>query len=391
MKKVTVKWNRRLESGHLWVFANEVVSSFSQYEKGEIVRIYDQKGRFRATGYINPNSLITIRILSREDEEINREFFVNKIRRANDYRASIGYKKFDSYRLIYGESDGLPGLVIDKYRNYFSVQLLTAGMERLFTFVKFALLELFSVDGIVLRNDTSMRELEGLPQYKEVVYGNIEDRVAISEDGIFYKLDLLEGQKTGFFLDQRINRIYLRKLVEKDKIIRALDCFSYSGGWALNAVYNRTNVDITAVDISEKACILIRENAALNKKNINVLKTDVFDFLRTKLREGDRYDLIILDPPAFIKSRTKIKEGVRGYKEINLTAMKLLGPGGILVTASCSHHLSRDNFIQLLRDAATDSGRQFRIIKMSGQSEDHPFLLSMPETEYLKTFFLKLY
>lgn len=390
MKKVTIKWNKRLDYGHQWIFSNEVISSFSHYEKGELVRIHDHQGRFRAVGYINPNSLIAIRILSRQDEDINKHFIERKIDNALNYRHAVGVSKYDSYRLVYGEADGLSGLIVDIYKDYLSVQLLTVGIERLFPVIKDVLLERFLPKAIVVRNDTSIRELEGLPLYKDVVYGSVDEMPVIQEDGVSYRVDILEGQKTGFFLDQRSNRLFLRKLICEDREIKAIDCFSYSGGWALSAMFKKNNLDILAVDISEKALGLVRENATLNNVKVNTLKTDVFHFLRSKRQEDERYDLIILDPPAFIKSKAKIKEGVKGYKEINLSAMKLLSKEGILVTSSCSHHLSREMFLQLLQEAAADCNKQFKIIKMAGQAEDHPVLLSMKETDYLKTYFLKI-
>lgn len=390
MKKVTVKWSNRLDSGHLWIFANEVVSALSHYEKGEVVRIFDHRGRFKGIGYINPNSLIAVRIITKDDEEIDKNFFEKRVKKALDYRKSLSYTQYDSFRLVFAESDGLPGIIIDKYCQYFSVQVLTAGMEKLLPYIKDCLIELFAPKGIVLRNDSAIRELEGLPLCKDVIFGVIDSMPVIEEKGVFYKVDLMEGQKTGFFLDQRVNRIYLRDIIERGKVLNALDCFSYSGGWALSAVYKNDNIKMTAVDISERSFRFMKENMSVNKCEIDVIKEDVFDYLRKAKKEGINFDLIILDPPAFIKSKSKIKEGIKGYKEINLAAMKLLSPEGVLVTSSCSHHLSREAFLEVLKEAARDCQRQFKIIKMSGQSEDHPVLLSMPETEYLKTFFLKV-
>lgn len=390
MKKVVVKWNSRLKSGHLWIFANEIISSLSDFDVGEVVRICDEKGNFRGIGYINPKSLIAVRILSKEDVEPNKKFFTKRVKEAIEYRNIIGFANYNSYRLIFGESDGLPGLIVDRYADYLAIQILSAGMERLFPVFKDVIIELLAPKGIVLRNDSKIRELEGLPLYKEVIYGNVLENPVIEERGVFYKVDLIEGQKTGFFLDQRPNRIYLRELIDPGKEIEALDCFSYSGGWAFSVLYKNKSVKMTAVDISKKSLDLVIENGILNNAPIETVREDVFDFLREARRQSRSFDLIILDPPAFIKNKLKMREGMRGYKEINLAAMKLLKPGGLLVTASCSHNLSRENFLEVLKDAAKDAKRQFRIIKMAGQSEDHPVLLSMPETEYLKTFFLKL-
>lgn len=389
MKKVIVKWNKRHIDRHLWIFSNEIISDLKSYEKGDLVKIVDQKGKFRGTGYINPNSLIAIRILSYEDEEINKDFFKKRVNNAVVYRTSVGADTFDSYRVIFGEADGLPGIIVDKYDDYLSVQILTAGMEKLFPVFKDVLIETFSPRSIILRNDTQVREMEGLQLFKEICYGKIDSMPIINENGVLFKVDLLEGQKTGFFLDQRSNRLYLRKLLKESSGSKILDCFSYSGGWALSSAFEKNN-NVTAVEISDKACQLIKENANLNKLNVNVEKADVFDFLKQKYEIKERYDLIILDPPAFIKSRAKIKEGVKGYKEINIRAMKLLNKGGVLVTSSCSYHISKEGFLEMLQDAAGDCKKSFRTIKMGGQSEDHPVLLSMRETDYLKTFFLVL-
>lgn len=388
MKKISVKWNHRLHAGHLWVFANEIMSNLAHYEKGELVKIYDDKGRFQGIGYVNPHSLITIRILTKNDESINKDFFLRRFHSAQSYRKMIGYQKFNSYRLVYGEADGLSGLVVDKYGDYLSVQVLTAGMERLLPLFKEVLIDVFSPKAIVLKNDTTIRELEGLSLTKEVVYGKVERLPVIEEDGVFYEIDIINGQKTGFFLDQRANRLYVRKILAGRKGLRVLDCFSYSGGWALSVASEVEEVVLTAVDISNKAVEIIRRNAEINHKDINVVKADAFNFMREEKAKKASYDVIILDPPAFIKSKSKIKEGIKGYKEVNLTAMKLIRNSGILVTSSCSHHLSREMFYQVLVDAAKDSKKSFKIIKIGGQSPDHPLLLSMPETEYLKTFFL---
>lgn len=388
MKVVRLNKNFKPKHGYLWIFSNEIQGKLSGYEIGELVKVYFNNDKFYCLGYINPNSLIAIRIISFTDTEINKEFFKKKIKLAIEYRKQIGYFYCDACRIFFSESDYLPGLIIDKYKNVLVVQILTAGIEKLFPIIKEVLIELLKPKAIILKNDSNFRTYEGLKQFVKVEYGKYENMQIISEEGVKYYVDLIEGQKTGFFLDQKSNRLYLREVLKNKDFNKILDCFSYSGGWALSAgtVFNG---EIFCVDSSEKAIQLIKRNGEINHKKITAIKKDVFDFLKEAYINKEKYDCIILDPPAFIKSRSKIKEGIKGYKEINQRAMRILKKGGLLVTSSCSHHMQREMFLEMLRDCAKDTKRSFKILHSGIQSPDHPILLTMPETEYLKTIFLQ--
>ncbi len=377
------KEDRRIRGGHLWVFSNEIAEVENADYDGGIVDIFDSRRKFLGRGYYNRNTLIAARLLSRHQDNIDSSFFDKKIREAVAFRRRL-LPGLESCRMVYSESDGLPGLIVDKYGPYLGVQILTHGMERFKNEILQTLTELFNPDGIILRNDTPYREMESLNTQPEIASGEIPDRVRIEENGISFWVDLKSGQKTGFFFDQRKTRAAVRGLARERKV---LDCFSYTGGFSLNCALGGAP-DVTAVDQSEAALAILRENAETNglMTLISTAASDAFEFLRNGT---ERYDLIILDPPAFIKSRAKIKEGMAGYREINLRAMKLLNPDGILVSCSCSHHLSREDFLRMLRTASRDSGRGFRILGNSSQDIDHPVLLSMPETEYLKCVILQ--
>lgn len=388
MKKVRLIKKFLPRKNYLWIFSNEIEDKLSSYQQGELVEVYLSNGKFYCIGYVNPKSLIAIRILTFSKEEINKDFFKNRLEGSFKYRESNGYSFYDAYRLCFSESDFLPGLVIDKYKDFFVVQILTAGMERLYTTVKEVLIERFNPKAIILKNDSNFRNFEGLDQYVKVDYGRYDEETVIEEKGVRYLVDLITGQKTGFFLDQRENRLYLRELLKNRKIKNILDCFSYSGGWGFSAG-NVSDGEIICVDSSEKAINLIQSNSKLNNRKVTTIKMDVFDFLKDAHLKNQKFDCIILDPPAFIKSKAKIKEGLKGYKEINQRAMRILSKGGIFVTASCSHHMSRESFIDMLKVCAYDTKRNFRIIKRGSQSLDHPVLITMPETDYLKVVFLE--
>ncbi|MCX7990822.1 MAG: class I SAM-dependent rRNA methyltransferase [Proteobacteria bacterium] len=388
MKKVRLNKKFVPKAFYLWIFSNEIEDRLSKYEAGELVEVYLANGKFYCIGYINPKSLIAIRILSFVQRDIDKDFFIERIETAYKHRELINYTGFDAYRLCYSESDFLPGLIIDKYNKFFVVQTLTAGMDKIYPVVKEILIEKFKPEGIILKNDSNFRTLEGIEKNVSVDYGKYEDTIVIDEKGVKYTLNLLSGQKTGFFLDQRENRIYLRNLLKNRIINKILDCFSYSGGWAFSAGIS-SDGEIICVDSSEGAIQLIKKNSEINRRRVTVFKEDVFDFLKKSHTRGEKFDCIILDPPAFIKSRSKIKEGLKGYKEINQRAMRLLSKGGLLVTASCSHHMEREQFIQMLKDCANDSKRSFRVVHRGYQAPDHPILLNMPETDYLKVVFLE--
>jgi len=378
---------KRIKSGHLWIFNNEIDKISDIEENGEIVEILDSKGTFVARGYYNKHSLISVRILTRDlKQEIDKNFLKEKITKAYQYRQNI-YPRLLSYRVVYSEGDLLPGLIVDKYENFLSLQILTLGMEKLKIFILEVLEELFQPEGMVLKNDSIFRELEGLKKEITIVKGNFDSPVIIEENGLKFYADLIKGQKTGFFFDQRKNRSLTASLSKNRKV---LDCFCYTGGFALAAAKGGAN-EVVGVDESESAIKLAQENARLNNfNNVTFQKQEIFNFLRKLNSAGEKFDMVILDPPAFVKSKEKLKEGIKGYKEINLQALKLLDSGGILISCSCSYQLSKEDFLNTIKSAAFDSGKNFRLVKELTQAADHPVLLSMPETQYLKGVILEV-
>ncbi|HXW69627.1 MAG TPA: class I SAM-dependent rRNA methyltransferase [Dissulfurispiraceae bacterium] len=386
MEKVFLKRTSRVLAGHLWVFSNELASSPRMHEPGSIVEVYDSKDTFMGKGYINPNSLIAVRLLTRQMEEINADFFRKRIADALSYRKRF-LPEGVSGRLVYSEGDFLPGLIVDRYAGCLVVQLLTAGMERRRDILLELLDEMLSPEMIVLKNDNQNRTLEGLALEKTVVKGAAGAAAALTEGEISIEVDPMSGQKTGFFLDQRENRIAFSRLVSGG---RGLDLFCYSGAWGLHLA--RKGAHVTFVDSSETAIKLTKSNAELNELAGKCLfiKADVFNFLKREVASGNMYDFVVLDPPAFVKSKGKLKEGLRGYRQINAMAMSVVSQKGLLATSSCSHHVDRTAFLDMLQHAAKDAGRNVRVLELRSQGRDHPVLLSMPETEYLKCAFLVL-
>jgi 23S rRNA (cytosine1962-C5)-methyltransferase len=293
----------------------------------------------------------------------------------------------ESYRVVHGEGDFLPGLVVDKYGDYLSVQLLTWGMERRKGLIIAVLREMFAPRGIVARNDVSVRSLEGLGEGVELLHGDAPQHLLIEEHSLRFRVDLLHGQKTGHFLDQKENHLLLKERVRGKEV---LDCFSYSGSWGIHAAHFGAS-RVTGVDSSQRAVALAEENAALNgfAGIVEFEVADAFERLRSLKGEGRSFDVVVLDPPAFVKSRKVLKEAMKGYFTINRRAMELLRPGGSLITCSCSHHMEREMFRDLLANAAQQAGREMRLVEVRSQAPDHPVLVSMPETDYLKCFVLQ--
>jgi 23S rRNA (cytosine1962-C5)-methyltransferase len=386
MDKILLRRTARIIAGHTWIFSNELAASPKHHEPGSLVEVYDMKKAYIGIGYINPNSLIAVRLLTRERETIDADFFRKRIYNALRYRSMIGING-DSFRAVFSEGDSLPGLIADKYGDCLVLQFLTLGIEKMKNIIIPIFDEIFSPAAIVLRNDSHSRTLEGLPLVKEVVKGSLPPLPLIHEGDIVFEVDPLAGQKTGFFLDQRENRLAFSELVHGGK---GLDLFCYAGAWGLQLA--RRGADVTFVDDSESALSRVKSNATRNRieTKCGYAKADVFSFLKEEINVGDRYDFIVLDPPAFVKSRGKIKEALKGYREINTLAMKLLSEGGILATSSCSYHIEKSVFIDMLRDSARDARKQFRLVEYRSQGKDHPILLSMPETEYLKCAFLNM-
>jgi 23S rRNA (cytosine1962-C5)-methyltransferase len=390
LEKIRLKKNedKRIKEGHLWIFSNEIDESSEAKGEGELVEIEDYRGNFLAKGYYNRHSLIAVRVLTYDKNEIiDQGFFFKRMEQALKYRQRV-YPQFSSYRVVYSEGDFLPGLIIDKYEKNLVLQILTSGMERLEQDLIQACENLFSPVRIVLRNDTSFRELEGLVQGVKILKGDIENPALIEEFGLKFFVDLKEGQKTGFFFDQKENRL-MGAIYAKNK--KVLDCFCYTGAWGIASAKNGAK-GILGIDSSAKSLELAQKNAKLNEveKLCTFVKGDAFEILRGLVQKGEKFDMVILDPPAFVKSKSKLVEGLKGYKEINLQALKLLDKGGILITCSCSHNLSRDLFMEMIKSSAKDAHKNLRLIEFRTQAKDHPILLSMPETEYLKCAILEV-
>ncbi|HBR21653.1 MAG TPA: hypothetical protein DD713_03665 [Nitrospiraceae bacterium] len=385
MQKIHLKRTKRINDGHLWVFSNELYENPKKYASGSIIELYDMKDAFIGIGYINPQSLISVRILTRDREPVDKEFFSKRIKDALMLREKLLGAR-DAIRLIYSEGDFLPGLIADKYKNCLVLQFLTAGMEAMKESIINLFDEMLVPEVIILRNDGRSRTLEGLALHKEIVKGNLDTLPVINEDGILFEINPCEGQKTGFFLDQRENRIALKNLIKGGK---GLDLFCYTGAWSIHLA--SAGAEVTGIDESEKAVTQARENAEMNnlQDKGKFIKDDVFVFLKNEsLKNEQAYDFIVLDPPAFVKSSSRIKEALKAYRELNSICMRLIKKGGILATSSCSYHISREMFIDMLKASAKDSGKRIRLLSLRSQGADHPILLSMPETEYLKCAFL---
>jgi 23S rRNA (cytosine1962-C5)-methyltransferase len=372
--------HRRVRNGHLWVFSNEISDPpVNALEAGSIHELWDHAGDFIGMCYANPASLITARILSRKRIDIDRWFFSTRIETALAWRSRL-FPDRDFYRVVFGEADYLPGLIVDRYRGLLVIQTLTAGMDRHRELIVEALVDLMAPTGIFRRNDSPARILEGLPQEKGLEYGSVPSTVEINSNGLRFLVDISEGQKTGFFLDQESNRSLIQQYAGPGTTV--LDLFAYTGAWGLHALAGGAE-RVTAVDSSRGALRIAAQNAELNgmSDRFDAVRDNAVDFLK-KCR--DNWDLIVLDPPAFIKSRATVREGRKGYIDINRRALGRLRSGGILITCSCSHHLRAEEFEQLLATASRQSGRELRILDFRGQAPDHPVLLSMPETRYLK-------
>ena len=373
-----------MHAGHLWVFSNEIYENLREFTPGAGVELYDRQETYVGSGYINPASLIAVRLLTQGHEPLDRSFFSARLASALDLRQRL-LNATTTCRLVFSEADYLPGLIVDRYNTCLVVQFLTAGMELRKDMILDLLGELLSPDTIVVRNDGRSRLLEGLPQYKEIFKGNLESLPVIQDGPIRFRVDPLEGQKTGFFLDQCENRIAFAGLIKGGE---GLDLFCHTGSWSLHLA--AAGASVTGVDSSERAVFQARENADLNglSDNASFASAEVFKFLAQQLDEGRRHDFIVCDPPAFVKSGSKIREAVRAYMQLNAACMGLIKPGGLLATSSCSYHLQKDMFIEMLLDAAKAAKRSLRLLSLRSQAMDHPVLLAMPETEYLKCAFL---
>jgi 23S rRNA (cytosine1962-C5)-methyltransferase len=369
-----------IASGHLWVFSNQVKQRPSGLPDGELVEVISEKDRFLGIGTYNPRSLIAVRLLSREREGIDEAFFTRRIEEALRLRGS---RFGESFRVVNSESDFLPGLVIDKYEDQIVVQLLTCGMERQRTVILDAIRKVIAPRAIVLRNDSVSRKDEGLTQYVEVADGEVDRRAVIKIGPLRFLIDVMSGHKTGFYFDQRENRFLMAEFAPGKTV---LDCFTYTGGFGLYALHFGAR-SVTFVDASAQALDMCRENMALNGlTGGQFVKADGFDFLKNAT---DSYDLMVLDPPSFIKSKKKLKEGERGYIDLNKKALRRLSPDGHLFTFSCSHNMRRSRFKDVLRIAAYGTADVY-LVRELAQAGDHPVLLTIPETDYLKGLVLRV-
>lgn len=387
--KVVMRKGRdvRVKAGHPWVFSGEVYQVPSSELDGQIIAVEDATGRFLGQGLVNTKSNILVRLLSRQREVIDRDFFKNRLAEAIAYRerfANLPTGPGAAYRLIHAEADGLPAMVVDKYGDYLSCQVLSLGMAERLPMLVEILAELTGAKGIYERSDVLVRSLEGLPQATGVLWGEAPPAdLEIIEHGARFRVDLMTGQKTGFFLDQRLNRLRVRELARG----RVLNTFCYTGGFSIPAALGAAE-EVVSVDISAEAIALAEENARLNgvEGKSKFLAANAFDYLREAEKAGEKFDVVILDPPAFTKNKESIPGAIRGYKEINLRAMRLLNPGGLLVSSSCSHHISPQMFVEVIANAAADTRKRLRQVELRGPSPDHPVLPAAPETDYLKCF-----
>jgi 23S rRNA (cytosine1962-C5)-methyltransferase len=378
--------DKRARAGHPWIFSNEIATSLKDFDPGDLVRTVAAGGYPLGVGYVNPRSLIAVRLLTAGRDDLEESFVRSRAAEALRLRECL-YPGSDVYRAVYAESDGLPGLIVDRYGSAVAIQILTAGMERLRQEVQSAVLELLKPDVIVMRNDSRYRELEGLARERSVSHGTWNGPRRVDFAGLELVVDLLEGQKTGLYLDQRDN---LEILAPFCREARVLDCFCYEGAWGLKAAACGA-ASVTAVDSSAKALEAARENASRNGclSRWSAIEGDAFEVLE-HLRGGDPFDVVILDPPSFARRKDRLAAAARRYREINMKAMALVARGGYLVSCSCSHHLDRSALRQVISEAAARAGRRAVVIEARGQSRDHPVLLSALETEYLKCFLMRV-
>lgn len=379
--------DKRLRKGHLWVFSNEVdtkLTPLDNFSAGDMVIVKDHSGKSLGSAYINPNTLVSARLISRKNSnKVGANLFTDRITAALLLREKLFDKPF--YRLIFGESDGLPGLVIDRFDSVLSVQITTAGIEKHKDILVNVLVELLSPSAIILKNDNAQRKLENLAQETELIYGTLAETIIIEENNALFQLNAIDGQKTGWFYDHRNSRAQLAKLA-KDQ--RVLDLFSYSGAWGIPAAMAGAT-EVICVDSSESALTMAKNSAVLNhvEDKMNFVRSDVFEYLKQARENHERFDIIILDPPALIKRKKDFKAGYEAYRRLNHLALQVLSKNGILVSASCSHHLSRANLHEILRSSARHIDRHMVFFASGSQGPDHPIHPAIAETEYLKTYF----
>ncbi len=379
---------RRLKDGHPWVYAGEIERVEGGFNPGDIVDVVNSAGFFLGRGYINSSSQIAIRVLTWRDEAIDEGFFHRRIAQALDYRRRV-MPEATSFRVVFGEGDFLPALIVDKYEDHVVLQTLALGMDQRKDWILAAIQKLLKPRVIYERNDVAVRELEGLPVQKGPLLGVPDGEFLIQENGLAFHVDIVEGQKTGYFLDQKENRRAIAPFVDG---ARVLDAFCNTGTFSIHAAHYGAK-EVTGLDISEPAVRIAHRNAAVNGlgERCRFQMGNAFDLLRKYADEKATFDTVILDPPAFAKNRQALAGAVRGYKEINLRAMKLLPPGGVLITCSCSHHMTEDLFVNTVLMAARDAKKELRRVALRTQAADHPILLGVKETYYLKCLILQVF
>jgi 23S rRNA (cytosine1962-C5)-methyltransferase len=371
----------RISNGHPWIYANEIASNKGEILGGDIVDVFYHNGKFCGKGYVNPLSQIMVRLLTRNRQEvIDGAFFHQRILKAWNYRKKLGYTT--NCRLVFGEADDLPALIIDKFNDYLVIQTLSLGMDKWKTAIVEALVSIFAPKGIYERNDVPVRELEGLPQQKGFLYGSFDTDIMIEENGLHFSVDIANGQKTGYFLDQQDNRREIASIVKGADV---LGVFTYTGTFEVHAAHYGAK-SVLGIDISEQAVARANQNAAFNhlQDRCSFMCSNAFDTLKEWGKEGKQFDVVMLDPPAFTKSRSHINKALTGYKEINLRGMKLLKDGGFLVSSSCTNLVSAQQFLQTIEAAAKDAHKKVRQVTFRHQSGDHPIIWGMENTHYLK-------
>ncbi|HSZ80424.1 MAG TPA: class I SAM-dependent rRNA methyltransferase [Chthoniobacterales bacterium] len=385
MAGIVVKPRARIFHGHDWVYGSEVLKTFGHPEPGDVISLKDGQDRSLGSAIYNPNSQIIARRFSRRKQELDRQFFERRISQALAAREKLGILR-NPGRIVSSESDGLPGLIIDRYGSHLVLQTLTLAMDRRKELIAEVAKQLLSPTSIVERNDAPIRKAEGLESITGFLFGEQQEQIELEAKGIRFHVDLLTGHKTGLYLDQLDNYETVAELAGG---MRVLDCFSNQGAFAVACAKAGASA-VTAVEISGHQVKQIKENAQLNGVTITTVEENVFDYLSRQIRENAQFDLIILDPPSFTKSKESLNSARRGYKEIHLRALQLLSPNGYLATFSCSHHVSREMFLEMIVDASVDAKRYVRIVKYLSQPLDHPVLPHIPETEYLKGYLLQV-
>lgn len=398
--KITPKGERAARHGHPWVFSDEITDVDGKYTNGDLVDVYSSKDKYLGTGFINDNSKIRVRIISTNaNDKFDEAFWQRRVQYALDYRRQVMGEDFNCCRLIFGEADNFPGLTVDRFEDVLVAQVLSLGIELRKDVIFTKIIEIMrsygeEINCLYERNDVKIRKLEGMEEYKGFYKNPLLDEakehttLVITENGIKYNVDVENGQKTGFFLDQKYNRRAVAHLAKGRKV---LDCFTHTGAFALNAARGGAQ-SVTAVDISQEAVDMTTKNIEMNGlTNVTAIKADVFNLLTKLIEEKNKdYDFIILDPPAFTKSHATVTNAYRGYKDINLRAMKLLPRGGYLATCSCSHFMKEDLFLKMLNEAASDAKVTLRQIEARQQSPDHPIVFGIPETYYLKFYLFQI-